>query len=344
LSQINTNGIDVNYPNPGRNNSTQGFRDNFAQIKNNLDTTAEELTDLQSKVILKAALNDSVLDNNMANTQISNVSTRGFRGTTYNLGNALSGIVTIDVNKADLHYGTVTGNVTLRFNNWAPTNTVSNVALRLNIANVDAVVSLPSQVVSANNNFGTTLLENFQVVGNVATITRPADSEIVEYTFSTIDCGNSVTVSPNNRPYQATQIITKTPPPTGVPGDKQGSVAVDDNYIYVCTGDFDGIVYDRVVGNTFDTGNIVQLNSTTSLTTDSPIIFSGNTDSANTNILPNTVYYIKNITGANITISATRVSGTAGSEVNVGTKANASISASIIEATDIWKRTEIVSW
>jgi spore germination protein YaaH len=90
LSQINTNGIDVNYPSPGKNNSTQGFRDNFTQIKNNLDIASQELSDLQSKVLLKAALNNSVLDNNMANAQISNVSTRGFRGTTYNLGNALS--------------------------------------------------------------------------------------------------------------------------------------------------------------------------------------------------------------------------------------------------------------
>ncbi len=344
MSQINTNGIDVNFPNPGRNNSTQGFRDNFTQLKNNLDTAATELADLQSKVLLKAALNDAVLDNNMANAQISNVSTRGFRGTTYNLGNALSGVVTIDTNKADLHYGTVTGNVTLRFNNWAPTNTVSKVALRLNIANVDAVVSLPSQVVSANNNFGTTLLENFQVVGNVATITRPADSEIVEYTFSTLDCGNTVTVSPNNRPYQATQIITKTPPPTGIPGDKQGAVSVDGDYAYVCTDDFDGTVYEREVTNTFNTGNIVQLNSTASLTTNSPIIFSGDTDTANTNILPNEIYYIKNITGANVTISNVRTAGVAGTEVDVGSKANASISASIIEATDIWKRITLGSW
>ncbi len=33
MSQINTNGINTNYPVPGQNNSSQGFRDNFAQIK-----------------------------------------------------------------------------------------------------------------------------------------------------------------------------------------------------------------------------------------------------------------------------------------------------------------------
>ena len=123
MSQINTNGINVNYPVPGENNSSQGFRDNFGQIRTNLNTAATEITDLQTKVVLKAALDNSVLNNDMANAQISNCSTRGFRGTAFNLGNALSGTVLVDVNKADVHYGTVTGNVTLQFGSWAPTNT-----------------------------------------------------------------------------------------------------------------------------------------------------------------------------------------------------------------------------
>ena len=107
MSQINTNGIDVNYPVPGKNNSSQGFRDNFAQIKTNINTAANEITDLQNKAVLKAALENSVLNNDMANTLISNASTRGFRATTYNLGNALSGTVLVDVNRADVQYGIV---------------------------------------------------------------------------------------------------------------------------------------------------------------------------------------------------------------------------------------------
>ena len=104
MSQINTNGINTNYPVPGQNNSSQGFRDNFAQIKNGLNTASSEITDLQNKAVLKAALTDSVLNNDMANTLISNASTSGWRATTYNLGNALAGSVLIDVNKADVHY------------------------------------------------------------------------------------------------------------------------------------------------------------------------------------------------------------------------------------------------
>jgi hypothetical protein len=344
VSQINTNGIDVNYPVPGQNNSSQGFRDNFGQIKNNLNTAATEITDLQNKVVLKAALDNSVLNNDMANTQISNCSTRGFRATTYNLGNALSGTVIVDVNKADVHYGTVTGNVTLQFGSWAPTNTESKVTVRLTVANANAIISLPSQVVSSNNNFGTTIVENYNKIGNVATITAPANVEVLEYTFTTLDCGNTITINPTNRPYQSAQIVTRTPPPTGLPGDVAGTVSVDANYLYVCTADFDSTIYNKVVTNTFSSGNVIQLNNTTNLTTNAPVIFTGNVDTANTNIVANTVYYIKTIASPNITISGTRVAGTAGPAFAIGTKANANIAATAIIGTNIWKRKELDSW
>ncbi len=225
-SQINTNGINVNYPVPGQNNSSQGFRDNFAQIKTNLNTGATEITDLQNKVVLKAALDNSVLNNDMANTLISNASTSGWRATTYNLGNALSGTVLVDVNRADVHYGSVTGDVQFQFGGWAPTNTESNVVLRLTIANTLANIQLPSQCISSNNNFGVVLLENYADVSGTATLTAPANTSILEYTFSTIDCGNTITVTPTNRPLQTTQVITRDPPSTGVQGDTNGTVAV----------------------------------------------------------------------------------------------------------------------
>jgi hypothetical protein len=344
VSQINTNGINVNYPVPGENNSSQGFRDNFGQIRTNLNTAATEISDLQTKVVLKAALDNSVLNNDMANAQISNCSTRGFRGTAFNLGNALAGTVLVDVNKADVHYGTVTGNVTLQFGSWAPTNTESKVSLRLAVANVDAVISLPSQVVSTNNNFGTTLIENYTMIGNTATITAPANTEVLEFTFTSLDCGNTINMTPTNRPYQATQIVTRTPPPTGLPGDVAGTVSVDADYVYVCTGDFDSDIYPKVVANTFTAGNILQLNNTTNLVADAPIIFTGNVDTANTNLVANSVYYIKTISSPNVTISATRVAGTAGTEFEVGTKANANIAANAIVGTDIWKRIELDTW
>ena len=348
MSQINTNGINTNYPEPGTNNSSQGFRDNFSQIRTNLDTASNEITDLQNKVVVKTALNGTVLNNDMANTLISNASTSGFRATTYNLGNALSGTVLVDVNRADVQYGAVTGNVTLQFGGWAPTNTESNVVLRLTVANVDAVISLPNAAVSANNNFGVTTLENYQDISGTATLTAPSNVSILEYTFSTLDCGNTVSVAPNNRPFQATQILSRTPPPTGLPGDIAGTVAVDANYIYVCTDTFDSTIYPKTVGNTFS-GNLIQMSTTNNLVVDAPLIFTGNVDTANTNLVANTVYYIKTIVNVdaplgNITISGTRTSGTAGSTFAVGAKANLTINANAYIGTDVWKRVALTTW
>lgn len=303
MSQINTNGIDVNYPVPGQNNSSQGFRDNFSQIKNNLNTAATELTDLQNKVVLKAALDNSVLNNDMANVLISNASTSGWRATTYNLGNALAGTILVDVNRADVQYGTVTGNVTIQFGGWAPTNTASNVALRLNIANANAVIDLPSQCIASNNNFGVTLLENFEDNNGNGRISPPANTEILEYNFSTLDCGNTISVSPLNRPYQATQIITRDPPPTGQPGDQNGAVAVSPTLGQVN------------VSNTIATGNYIIVNSTSGFYLDMPIVFTGNTDSSNSNIVSGTTYYVNEVANATaFTVSAT----TGGSDLDVG--------------------------
>ena len=46
-----TNLIDINYPTPGIDNDSQGFRSNFASIKSALDLTGDEITDLQLNLV-----------------------------------------------------------------------------------------------------------------------------------------------------------------------------------------------------------------------------------------------------------------------------------------------------
>lgn len=50
MSSINPNNINILYPIAGQDNDTQGFRDNFRNIKNNLSTAATEITTLQNSV------------------------------------------------------------------------------------------------------------------------------------------------------------------------------------------------------------------------------------------------------------------------------------------------------
>jgi hypothetical protein len=133
MSNINTNSIDPMFPVPGVNNSSQGFRDNFASIKNNLDTASSELTDLQNKVVLKSALSGTSIDNDMANTVISNAATRNFRSTLKDYGVFVNDpdSVIVDVSSADVHRGVITGTTNLIFAGWAPAGTKNGVDLHL---------------------------------------------------------------------------------------------------------------------------------------------------------------------------------------------------------------------
>ena len=340
MSQINTNGINTNYPVPGVNNSSQGFRDNFTQITAQLNTAATELTDLQTKVVLKAALNNTSLNNDMANTLISNAATSGFRATTYNLGNSLAGTVLVNINQADVQYGAITGNTILQFGNWSPSNTESNVVLRLTVSNAQATISLPSACVNSNNNYGVTILENYANVAGVATLTAPANVSILEYKFSTIDCGNTITIEPLNRPYQSTEIQQRTPSPNGLQGDVEGAVAVDANYIYVCTGSYNSTAYAKTVTNTYATGNLITLSSTGNLTVNAPIVFTGNVFGG---VVANTVYYVSYLNSPNIAISATRTSGNAGANFAL-TTANGSATGTYYIGSNVWTRIPLQTW
>lgn len=226
MSSINTNGINVNYPVPGQNNSTQGFRDNFANIRENLNTAGNEITDLQNKVLLKQALANSVLNNDMAGALISNATTLNFRASTYNLGNALSGTVLIDVSRGDVQYGNIAANTVFQFGGWAPINTQSSIILNLGISNANAVISFPSEVTANPNGYGIDILENVKVINGVNTVQAPSNVEILSYQCSTLDCGNTIYITPLNRPFQTTQIASIVPPSTGQVGDMLGTISV----------------------------------------------------------------------------------------------------------------------
>jgi hypothetical protein len=356
MSTINTNGIDVNYPVPGQNNNTQGFRNNFTAIRQNLNTAGAEITDLQNKVVLKTALANSVLNNDMANTLIANASTLQFRATTYNLGNALVDNVLVDCSLGDLQYGNLSGNVLLTFGSWAPTNTQSTIKLQLGRPNnqADFTITLPSEAV-IDQNSGWTLLENSGSNANLATITFPYDVTQIDLTLTSTDCGNTIYVQPTNRPYKTTQIQLRTPSPVGYLGDVAGTVAVDEDYLYVCTDSFDA---------TTITGNAVTTTTGTNLITfdtnvqsagvvaNMPVVFdtmfiNGNSVTSFGNITAGALYFVKTVSTTTITISDSRSGGVAGSTLALTTQAaNSStyMDATFYDGTDIWKRVALTSW
>jgi hypothetical protein len=356
MSTINTNTIDANYPIPGQNNSSQGFRDNFASIKQNLDIASNELTDLQNKVVLKSALANSTLNNDMANTLISNAAILSFRHTMFNLGNALSGTVVVNASVADVHYGNVAANTTLNFGNWAPVDTLQTIEVQLGFANANAVVSLPANVQANTNNFGITLFENYQNIANVATFTAPANCTQVNFLLSTTDCGATVYVEPVNRPYQSTQVQQRSPSPTGFKGDTLGTVAVDANYLYVCTGNYNATTNTYTALSTSALDNTITFNAgdLNTVVVNIPVVFDtmiiGNS-SVNSfgNINSGQFYYVKTVDSANnkMSISATRTGGTAGANLTLTTQAGGaftSMDATFYTGSNIWQRISLTSW
>ena len=357
MTTINTNGININYPVPGVNNNSQGFRDNFNAIRTNLNTAGDELSDLQSKVILKSALNNSMLNNDMANTLISNASILNFRHTTYNLGSSLSGIVNIDIQDGDVQYGTITGDTSLTFCCWGPTDVKCELDLQLTFANANAVVSFPSSV-SLNESYGASTLENFANVVNLVTVSKPHDVDTVNYRLSTINCGTDVIIEPVNRPRKTTQIQLRSPAPTGFQGDVAGTVAVDANYLYVCTDTFDSSGSNLVTTyglSSSSANNEIVLSDLTGIAVNTPVIFTdalieGISTNSFGGIATGTAYYVKTIVMANnaITLSETRVSGVAGSTFPLWTQSanvlSTSVFASFYNGSDIWKKVALTAW
>lgn len=271
MSNINTNSLNTMYPVPGTNNNSQGFRDNFNTIKQGLDIAGTEISELQSKAIVKSGISGIALNNDMANTVISNAQTRGFRASMYDLGSNLSGNVNIDVSRGDVQYGVVTGNTTISFSNWMPTNTRGGVQLKLTLdpTKTDAqkaniVFTLPPTTVdyagsiTAGMTKTALLLENYSsngyphITGSTFQYTNkvsaPAGVAELNLNVFSDDCGTTLNIVPVDRNQKASQIPVRVPTSIGLPGDKIGQICTYANtaydppryYLGVCVADYDG--------------------------------------------------------------------------------------------------------
>jgi hypothetical protein len=193
-SNINPNNIDGTYPVAGQDNNSQGFRDNFTNTKTNFQYAATEISDLQSKAVLKAALSGGVLNNDMNGSNLSNAQIQDFSATRVALG-TLSGSVSI--NYAAGHYQTVTtgGNITLGFSNFSPAGTQSWVIVRVTVANTAHTLTLPSAVGLGAATASVTGIEGFAT--NIITF---AEIGTYEFQFHTDDGGSTIYLSELTRP------------------------------------------------------------------------------------------------------------------------------------------------
>jgi hypothetical protein len=182
-SAINPNDIDGTYPIAGQDNNSQGFRDNFTNTKTNFQYAANEITDLQTNVVLKAALTGTVLDNDMGGSPLSNANISDFSAVAAILG-TLTGSVTI--NYVAGHYQTVTtsGSISLAFTNFPVAGNFGVVRVQVTVTNTAYTVTLPAAV-----SVGTSNLQGYSA--GVITFNQVGT---YTYDFTTSNGGTTISV------------------------------------------------------------------------------------------------------------------------------------------------------
>jgi hypothetical protein len=193
-SAINPNNIDGAYPIAGQPNNTQGMRDNFTATKTNFQYAADEITDLQSKVVVKSALVGGTLDNNMNDNLIYAVKLNDV-SYTYLQNTATAGTVTIDYSAGQYQFLTTTGSVSLSFANWPVAGDAGSVDIAVNITNTAYTLTLPAAV-----SLGTAGVQGYSA--NVITF---AATGTYQFRFSTADSGTTITIFDLNRPLLAAE-------------------------------------------------------------------------------------------------------------------------------------------
>jgi len=194
-SNINPNNIDGSYPIAGQDNNSQGFRDNFTNIKQNFSIAETEITALQDNVILKGPLTaGGTVDNNMEGTLILDARMQDFSATKVDLG-TVSGTCT--VNYSSGHYQTVVINsgITVAFaSTWPAAGTQGWLILAVS-ATAGQTMTLPAAV---GNGDSAASIQGIQgISGQVITF---KETGTYEFQFHTYDGGATIYLSELTRP------------------------------------------------------------------------------------------------------------------------------------------------
>lgn len=195
-SAINPNNIDGAYPVAGQDNNSQGFRDNFTNTRTNFAYAADEITDLQNNVILKAALTGTTLNNDMNGSILSNAQLQDMSATRVALG-TLSGTVTINYSAGSYQTVTTNGSIILAFTSgsWPPAGALGTVAVQIYVSSVAHTVTFPTAV-SIN-------VEGIQGLNVSTNSISFATTGYYTFVFSTSDGGSTITVDENNQLQRA---------------------------------------------------------------------------------------------------------------------------------------------
>jgi len=301
-SQINPNNVDGTFPVAGQPNNTQGFRDNFTNIKTNFSYAETEITDLENNGIFKAALAGTTLNNNMADNLIYAVKLQDV-SYTYVQNTASSGSITIDYSAGQYQLISTTGSVSLSFANWPVSGTSGIVQIAINVTSTAHTLTLPAAVT-----LGTTGIQGYS--GGVITF---AETGTYQFSFSSVDYGTTVTIYDLNRPlsYFTNPVTVASTTNSTSSGTGAlivaGGVGVSGN-LYVSG---------NIVGSIVATGNTFAGNTTVgNLLTSGLVSATGNVTGGNV-LTGGLINATGNVTGGNLNATGLSLSGNVVSVINM---------------------------
>jgi|694.fasta_scaffold108747_2 hypothetical protein len=199
MSNINPQSIDGTYPIAGQDNNSQGFRDNFTNTVNNFTFAAAELSDLQTKAVLKAALGSvgqtGTPTNDMNYAYLTHAQLIGTVETKKAIGNVTYAASSFAVDWNQGHFQTVelvANTASLSFSStWPATNLYTRLRLQCNTYGESCNLALPASVA--------TNISSIQGASG-QTINLPAGSVYV-FEFATWDGGSTIAIQDVLRNY-----------------------------------------------------------------------------------------------------------------------------------------------
>lgn len=192
-SNINPMNINGSYPIAGQDNDSQGFRDNFTNIRTNLKYAQLEIEDLQAKAVLKAALTGSsstTVTNDLTGVEMRGATTVGFTSAVDNLGTVLGDTV-IEFSNGDMHQITASDSIVLKLG-WNPvvTGTYATMRVWLTVTSATQTIKFTGPTVGfiGHDKLGTVSGTALEPV-----LTPVAGQYILE--FGTVDAGSTVYIA-----------------------------------------------------------------------------------------------------------------------------------------------------
>lgn len=197
-SQINPNNINTAYPVAGQDNSTQGFRDNFTNIRLNFVAAADEISALQANTILTGAN----IINDLQGATLYNATLQNTRYAQINLGN-IAPAVTVNYAVAGYQSLTANANTTVSFSNLPSSGNTAivNLAISAVAANTTAA---PYTVAITNADVNNKNIGLIGLSGNTLSFpgTNSTDAGLHTYQLITDDQGASWTITDLNSTTQ----------------------------------------------------------------------------------------------------------------------------------------------